>query len=168
MCANAAILYPNHGSRTSLLLQVLSPVSTSELPEFAPSTLLFVRGAIFLVQTLSAQCWVAKVESSSSTSRPHASMNKDSDVVHFVCLLLPPAICLQFQPLRGSHPNRMGSPDPCWHHTHTWQVLDTHFPKKLFLEGFILLDDRKYDPTILPSRLLFCSQLLDPRSQVDA
>ena len=46
-CASMAISCPDHGSRTSLLLQVLSPASTSELLEFASSTLLFDRAAIF-------------------------------------------------------------------------------------------------------------------------
>ena len=36
---------PDHGSRTSLLLQVLSPVSTTELLELVSSKLLFVHDA---------------------------------------------------------------------------------------------------------------------------
>ena len=99
MCANAAILYPDHGSDTSLPLQVLSPVSTSELLEFASSTLLIVHAAIFRSRLL-----LAKVGSSSSASRPHASMNKDREVVLF--LLAAAATCLlNFNLPVGALPN---------------------------------------------------------------
>ena len=33
----------------------------------------------------------------------------------------------QFQPLRGRHPNWMGSSRSCWHHTCSQKHLDTHF-----------------------------------------
>ena len=46
-CANAPILYPDHGSRTSLLLQVLLPVSTSVFLEPVSFKLLFVHDALF-------------------------------------------------------------------------------------------------------------------------
>ena len=42
----------DHGSHTSLPLQVLSPIATSELLEFASSTLLFVHDAIFRTKLL--------------------------------------------------------------------------------------------------------------------
>ena len=70
MCANAAILNPDHGFHTSLRLLVLSPVSTSELFELASSTLLFVRDAIFLSTLLPPNTewpwWKVPLQQSSS------------------------------------------------------------------------------------------------------
>ena len=79
------LFYPNHGSRTQLLLQVLLPASMIEPLEFASSTLLFSR-CHFPVQTPFAQYWVAKV-------RPYASTNKDKEVVLFLPAAAA-AICL--------------------------------------------------------------------------
>ena len=70
---------------TSLLLQVLSPLSTSEHLEFASSTLLFVHDAIFQSKLLLPSTEWPRWKVPSSTSKPYASMNKDRKVV----LLLP-------------------------------------------------------------------------------
>ena len=52
-----------------------------------------------------------------SSSRPYATMNKDKEVV----LVLPAAaaICLFNVYLRGSHPNCVDFPSPCWNHART-------------------------------------------------
>ena len=56
----------------------------------------------FPVQTPSAQYWVAIVESSSSTSRPYASMNRDREVV----LFMSPQFSTSLQVLAGTTPAR--------------------------------------------------------------
>ena len=64
-------------------------------------------------------------------------------------------------------PYRMRSPRPCWHHTRSQQLLDTHLHVAL-LESFILLDKRESHFALLSSRLFFRSQVLDFGSQVDS
>ena len=97
---------------------------------------------------------------SSSTSRPYACRTL---FARCCCHLSP-----QFQPFRGSHPHCTDSPSPCWHHNCSQQLLDTSFQKAL-LKGFILLNERETDPTLLACCFCFCPpNFLDPRSLVNA
>ena len=82
-CVPVRPYHPDHGFHTLLLLLVLLLVSTFEPRESASSKLHLARNSIFqsILLLPSTECHGRK---SSSTSRPHASMNKDSEVVLFM------------------------------------------------------------------------------------
>ena len=105
------------------------------------------------------------MESSSSTSRPYASMNKDREVVLF--LSAEAAICLlNFNLSVGAKNHCTDSPRPRWHHTRSQQLLDAHLHVVL-LEGPVLLDERESHLALFLSRFSFRSQFFSG-SQVDS
>ena len=98
------------------------------------STLLFVHDAIFQSKPLLPRTEWPRWKSSSYASRP--TRTEKSYSFRLLCCHLSP----QFQPLRGSHLRRMDSASPCWHHTRTQQLLDTHFHVTL-LNAFFLMSE---------------------------